>query len=745
MLRLNRRVRPARLMRMQSLESRSVLNGDVSVDIYGGNLHIRGDGAANKIEITRTAANEYTITALDTTTTINGDDGPVVFSNVNRGIFAWLDDGADEISFTGDAADDPFRVFGTLFIDGGSGNDIISFTNTAVARDLIVLGGSGNDQILAPGDVLTDGDDTSGGGAGDDFGVRVTGVAVLLGLGGNDQIAIDESRFSSLLVIDSGTGDDRILLRDSDMQGHTVISGGLGFDRYSHTNNDFAHGPVRVLIERDGDTLAPTAVNDTATVAEGGTVSVPVSSNDFDPDGSINAGSITITQQPTNGTATVNSNGSISYTHNGSNTTTDTIKYTIKDASGKTSNVATVNVTVTPVNDAPTAVADTATVSEGGSQTINVSTNDTDSDGTIDPATIVITTNPTNGSVTVNSNGSVSYTHNGSETTTDSFQYTIKDNNGLASAPVTVSITVTPVNDNPTAVADTGTVSEGGTTTINAASNDSDPEGALDLTSIVITTNPTNGSATVNSNGTISYTHNGGETTSDTFQYRIEDTANNQSNIVTVTITVTPVNDNPTAVADTATVNEGASTTINVSSNDSDPEGALDLTSIVVTTNPTNGSVTVNSDGTVSYTHNGSETTTDSFQYRIEDTANNQSNIVTVSVTVTPQNDNPVAVGDTNSITEDSATVNGNVLANDTDPENNSLTVTSTGTVATTYGQITMNSDGSYVYTLDNGNATVDGLNAGDTLPDSFTYTISDGNGGTDTGTLVITINGVGP
>src|SRR6185369_14625245 len=109
--------------------------------------------------------------------------------------------------------------------------------------------------------------------------------------------------------------------------------------------------------------------------------------------------------------------------------------------------------TVSVVVDVPpVANNDTATVNEGGNVSINVAANDTDSDGTINPATIVITQQPTNGLVTVNSNGTVSYTHNGSETTTDSFQYTIKDNQGAPSNAATVTITVTPVNDSPMAV-----------------------------------------------------------------------------------------------------------------------------------------------------------------------------------------------------------------------------------------------------------------------------------------------------
>ena len=73
---------------------------------------------------------------------------------------------------------------------------------------------------------------------------------------------------------------------------------------------------------------------------------------------------------------------------------------------------------------------DTATVPEGATRTITVLANDTDADGTINPATVVITQQPTNGTATVNANGTITYVSNGAEVTTDTFGYTVKDNTG---------------------------------------------------------------------------------------------------------------------------------------------------------------------------------------------------------------------------------------------------------------------------------------------------------------------------
>src|SRR5207244_1921899 len=130
---------------------------------------------------------------------------------------------------------------------------------------------------------------------------------------------------------------------------------------------------------------------------------------------------------------------------------------------------ATVSITVTPVNDAPVANGDSATVAEGGTVTVLDSTaasvlaNDTDAEGNTLTATKL--SDPAHGSVTLNANGTFSYSHDGSETTSDSFTYKTCDNGttNCSSAPLfrstaTVSITVTPVNDAPVANGDSATV-----------------------------------------------------------------------------------------------------------------------------------------------------------------------------------------------------------------------------------------------------------------------------------------------
>ncbi|SEH87134.1 hypothetical protein SAMN04489835_5111 [Mycolicibacterium rutilum] len=169
---------------------------------------------------------------------------------------------------------------------------------------------------------------------------------------------------------------------------------------------------------------------------------------------------------PSNGTVTIVGN-QVSYTPDAGYAGADGFALTGTDAAAgfhvhaageSHADTLTVTVTIRPdgENDAPVANADSGTVAEGGTVIVDVIDNDTDTDGTIDPATVVIGTT-VNGTATANPDGTVSFTHNGTETTTASFTYTVKDNNGATSNSTTVTLAVTPVDDAPTAVNDSAT------------------------------------------------------------------------------------------------------------------------------------------------------------------------------------------------------------------------------------------------------------------------------------------------
>jgi hypothetical protein len=483
--------------------------------------------------------------------------------------------------------------------------------------------------------------------------------------------------------------------------------------------------------------IPPVANDDSDTVAEGGSVPIDVVANDTDADGTVDATTVTIVTDVTNGSTAVNpTTGVVTYTHDGSETTSDSFTYTVQDNNGATSNTATVSITVTPVNDPPVANDDSDTVAEGGSVPIDVLANDTDADGTVDATTVTIVTDVTNGSTAVNpTTGVVTYTHDGSETTSDSFTYTVQDNLGATSNTATVTITVTPVNDPPVANDDSDTVAEGNSVVIAVLANDTDADGTLNPAT-VSATNGTNGTTSVNtSTGEVTYTHDGSETTSDSFTYTVQDNNGATSNIATVSITVTPVNDPPVANDDSDTVAEGNSVVIAVLANDTDADGTVDATTVTIVTDVTNGSTVVNpTNGVVTYTHDGSATTSDSFTYTVQDNNGATSNTATVNITVTEANDPPVANDDSDTVAE-GGSVPIDVLANDTDADGTVDATTVTIVTDVTNGSTSVNpTTGVVTYTHD----------GSETLSDSFTYTVQDNNGATsNTATVTITVTPV--
>ena len=299
------------------------------------------------------------------------------------------------------------------------------------------------------------------------------------------------------------------------------------------------------------------------------------------------------------------------------------------------------------------------------------------------------------------------------------------------------------------------------------------------MTSGVAITLPSGAILTMNENGTYAYNPNGqfeslqlGETVTDSFSYTIDDGFGG-TDTATVTITIGGVNDAPDAVNDSKETDEDSVISDNVlldngSGEDTDVEsdtlqvsminGAA-FTSGAPITLPSGAILTMNDDGTYDYDPNGQfeslqlgESATDSFTYTIDD-GNGGADTATVSLTINGLNDAPIAADDTE-VTDANTAFDDNVLlANgqgvDSDPDGDSLTVTAVNGVAADVGtEITLasgatlliNADGSYAY---NPNGQFEGLALGESASDSFTYTIDDGNGGEDTATVSITIEGV--
>ena len=482
----------------------------------------------------------------------------------------------------------------------------------------------------------------------------------------------------------------------------------------------------------------PDAVDDTATVAEdSGANAINVLANDTTAPDSGETLTITAVTQGANGSVAITGGGTgLTYTPNANFSGSDSFTYTISDGNGG-SDTATVNVTVTSVNDAPDAVDDSATVAEdSGANTINVLANDSFAPDSGETLTITAVTQGANGSVAITGGGTtVSYTPNANFSGSDSFTYTISDGNG-GTDTATVSITVTNVNDNPTANDDTATVAEdSGANAINVLANDSAAPDTGETLTITAVTQGANGSVAITGGGTgVTYTPNANFSGSDSFTYTISD-GNGGSDTATVNITVTSVNDNPTANDDTATVAEDSgANAINVLANDSTAPDTGETLTISATTNGANGSVAITGGGTgLTYTPNANFFGSDSFTYTVDD-GNGGTDTATVNVTVTNVNDPPDAVNDSATVAEDSGANAINVLANDSTAPDSGETLTITATTNGANGSVTITGGGTGVdYTP----------NANFFGSDSFTYTISDGNGGSDTATVNITVTNV--
>ena len=384
-------------------------------------------------------------------------------------------------------------------------------------------------------------------------------------------------------------------------------------------------------------------------------------------------------------------------------------------------------------NSVPVANSDVFTTSEDATlaaQAPGVLGNDTDDDG--NPLTAILVSGPAHGTLTLTANGSFIYTPAANYNGPDSFTY--KANDGRADSGVaTVSLTVTPVNDSPVAAGDSGSTAEDAPLTVPAPGvlgNDSD----LDSTALtaVLVAGPSHGTLTLNSNGSFTYTPVANYNGPDSFTYKVND-GSLDSNVATVSLTVTAVNDAPVAASDSYTVAEDTPLEValpGVLGNDTDVDGdALSVVSFV--TAPAHGTLVLGSNGAISYMPATNYNGPDSFTYKITDGAL-ESNVATVSITVTAVNDAPVAINNTWSTVEEVA-INfpaPGILGNDTDVDGDSLTAILV--TAPAHGTLTLTASGSASYTPA----------AAYFGPDSFTYQARDPSGAlSNVATVSITVS----
>ena len=293
---------------------------------------------------------------------------------------------------------------------------------------------------------------------------------------------------------------------------------------------------------------APLAVDDRFNASETTILNVAApgllaNDTDVDPDKTLSIATFQSTSD-LGAQVSVNANGSFSYNPTVSKTIrelvdgqtiNDKFTYRAKDSSNVQSNLATVTITVSGFNDAPVTVDDSFIVPFNSSKLLSVLDNDTDIDTPINVASIEIGILPVNGTAVPTADGKVRYTPTGGFRGTDSFTYRVRDSLGKVSAEATVSLRI---NTIPIANPDSFIAKQGVLTTLNVLSNDSDPDGTINPTTVTIVSQPNNATATVLNNGQIQFTSQGGFVGTSRFQYTVSDNDGSPSLPADVTVQV---------------------------------------------------------------------------------------------------------------------------------------------------------------------------------------------------------------
>jgi hypothetical protein len=460
------------------------------------------------------------------------------------------------------------------------------------------------------------------------------------------------------------------------------------------------------LGEREFLNRAPVAENDTATAARNGDgVFIDVLANDADPDG--DALTVVSVGQPASGSV-VNNGDFVTYTPDGGFQGEDSFSYTVSDGTDS----ATATVTVTVTNDAPVAQADAAETGSGVPVVIDVLANDSDPNG--DELSLVAVSGASGGTTSI-VDGRVRYVPNEGFSGTDSFTYTVRDAGG---AEVTGDVTVTVSNQPPVAESDSARATVGEAVEIDVLANDRDPEG--DPITLVAVGTPSNGTAEIVGQA-IRYTATTLGSGTDTFTYEIEADGARATGTVVVELEAPP----PTAVDDSATTQEGQEVRVDVLANDvAGLDGTLTIAEVA---DAPNGRTRIDG-GVIVYTPDSGFVGTDRFDYVIREQGGGEAS-ATVTITVESTNTPPVAEDD-QFVTDTTTVVTIDVLANDSDPDGDPLTITELLDLP--------GSDIAVITVTDDNRIRFEPTGWPGTRSIFIRYRISDGRGGFDVATLEI-------
>lgn len=401
---------------------------------------------------------------------------------------------------------------------------------------------------------------------------------------------------------------------------------------------------------------------------------------------------------------------------------------------------------VTPGDNPVDARDDVVSVVEEGAAIIHALANDSAPDGV---ATVHLVSAPAHGTLTLNADRTFTYVPGAffdslaaGETAAESFTYRVIDADGDSDVAAVV-LTITGTNDAPAAQAASLSTAEDTSTSGIVVATDID-SAALTYS---LATGVSHGTLSFQADGTYTYAPNANFHGTDGFTYSVSDGAGGTASAA-VTITVDPVNDAPVAQSESYSTNEDTPLIIAAAgllANDSDVDG--DGLSAALVSGPAHGSLTLNADGSFSYTPHANFNGTDSYTYRASD-GQLDSGTATVQFAIAAVNDDPTAAQDAYAVNEDAALLVDaaqGVLANDSDIDGDSgltLGVDPISLVSTLGASVLLQPDGSFIYAPQLSDD-IRAVAPGATIEDSFTYTLFDGNGGMATGTVNVTVSGV--
>jgi hypothetical protein len=482
--------------------------------------------------------------------------------------------------------------------------------------------------------------------------------------------------------------------------------------KVSDKKTESAAATVSIKVKAVND--PPDTKDDKVSTREDVSISViDVLTNDTDPEGdSLN---ITAVTQGKNGSVKINTDNTLSYTPKANFNGSDSFTYTVCDSKGCKSK-AKVNVKVKAVNDAPSAIDSSVTTQED--EEVSVKLIGKDEDG--DKLSFSVVRGPSHGSLRGTA-PKLKYKPKANFSGTDSLTFKVTDQSGDG-AMAKVSITVKPSNDPPMAYSDSVTTLEDEAVSITLAGGDDDG----DVITYRVVKGPSHGELKGRAPRLI-YSPNPNFNGSDRLTFKTSD-KKAESDIATVSINIKAVNDAPIANNSSVITNEGKSVSISLTG--TDPDG--DLLTYIVVTGPAHGSLKgiAGTSPKVSYTPKKNFNGTDSFTFKVSDKTA-ESAIATALITVKAVNKRPTANDDKATTKEDTKISSIDVLKNDTDLDNDKLKITSV--TQGKNGSVSVNKDNTLSYMP---NENFYGA-------DAFTYTVSDGSGGTDTAAVRIKVEAV--